>query len=113
MTDAIIQTLDTPDGPFTVLEDSEGRVLASVLTGQEGVATELRCRLGRVDTGGSAGQVVDKAAAQLAITGTSGRTSCQARRKEMATTRMVMAISTSLSVKPFTSGGAALRRASP
>lgn len=29
MTDAIIQTLDTPDGPFTVLEDTEGRVLAS------------------------------------------------------------------------------------
>ncbi|UFU13969.1 methylated-DNA--[protein]-cysteine S-methyltransferase [Curtobacterium sp. C1] len=29
MTDAIIQTLDTPDGSFTVLEDSEGRVLAS------------------------------------------------------------------------------------
>ncbi|MGN6408108.1 MAG: methylated-DNA--[protein]-cysteine S-methyltransferase, partial [Curtobacterium sp.] len=29
MTDATIQTLDTPDGPFTVLEDTEGRVLAS------------------------------------------------------------------------------------
>jgi methylated-DNA-[protein]-cysteine S-methyltransferase len=29
MTDATIQTLDTPDGPFTVLEDPEGRVLAS------------------------------------------------------------------------------------
>jgi len=29
MTDATIQTLDTPDGPFTVLEDAEGRVLAS------------------------------------------------------------------------------------
>jgi methylated-DNA-[protein]-cysteine S-methyltransferase len=29
MTDATIQTLDTPDGPFTVLEDDQGRVLAS------------------------------------------------------------------------------------
>ncbi|MET3450376.1 MULTISPECIES: methylated-DNA--[protein]-cysteine S-methyltransferase [Curtobacterium] len=29
MTDATIQTLDTPDGPFTVLEDAQGRVLAS------------------------------------------------------------------------------------
>jgi methylated-DNA-[protein]-cysteine S-methyltransferase len=29
MTDATIQTLHTPDGPFTVLEDTEGRVLAS------------------------------------------------------------------------------------
>ncbi|MEG8034731.1 hypothetical protein QP157_05150 [Sphingomonas sp. LR61] len=29
MTDATIQTLDTPDGAFTVLEDAEGRVLAS------------------------------------------------------------------------------------
>lgn len=29
MTDAIIQTLDTPDGAFTVLEDPDGRVLAS------------------------------------------------------------------------------------
>jgi methylated-DNA-[protein]-cysteine S-methyltransferase len=29
MTDATIQTLETPDGPFTVLEDPEGRVLAS------------------------------------------------------------------------------------
>lgn len=29
MTDATIQTLDTPDGAFTVLEDPEGRVLAS------------------------------------------------------------------------------------
>lgn len=27
--DATIQTLQTPDGPFTVLEDREGRVLAS------------------------------------------------------------------------------------
>ena len=26
---AIVQTLDTPDGPFTVLEDTEGHVLAS------------------------------------------------------------------------------------
>ncbi|MBT2502020.1 methylated-DNA--[protein]-cysteine S-methyltransferase [Curtobacterium sp. ISL-83] len=26
---ATIQTLDTPDGPFTVLEDADGRVLAS------------------------------------------------------------------------------------
>ncbi|MDM7892560.1 methylated-DNA--[protein]-cysteine S-methyltransferase [Curtobacterium caseinilyticum] len=26
---ATMQTLDTPDGPFTVLEDTEGRVLAS------------------------------------------------------------------------------------
>jgi methylated-DNA-[protein]-cysteine S-methyltransferase len=29
MTDAVIATLDTPDGPFTVLEDDRGRVLAS------------------------------------------------------------------------------------
>jgi len=29
MTDAVIATLDTPDGPFTVLEDDDGRVLAS------------------------------------------------------------------------------------
>ena len=29
MNDATIQTLDTPDGPFTVLEDTDGRVLAS------------------------------------------------------------------------------------
>jgi methylated-DNA-[protein]-cysteine S-methyltransferase len=29
MTDGIISTLDTPDGPFTVLEDDQGRVLAS------------------------------------------------------------------------------------
>ncbi|GGK94397.1 methylated-DNA-[protein]-cysteine S-methyltransferase [Curtobacterium luteum] len=34
MTDATIQTLDTPDGPFTVLEDAEGRVLASGWTDQ-------------------------------------------------------------------------------
>ncbi|WP_144760802.1 methylated-DNA--[protein]-cysteine S-methyltransferase [Curtobacterium sp. 9128] len=29
MTDAVIATIDTPDGPFTVLEDDQGRVLAS------------------------------------------------------------------------------------
>lgn len=29
MTDATIATLATPDGPFTVLEDGQGRVLAS------------------------------------------------------------------------------------
>uniref|UniRef100_A0A942Y900 MGMT family protein n=1 Tax=Neobacillus citreus TaxID=2833578 RepID=A0A942Y900_9BACI len=36
MTDATIQTLDTPDGPFTVLEDPEGRVLASGWTDDPG-----------------------------------------------------------------------------
>lgn len=29
MTDAVLTTLSTPDGPFTVLEDDRGRVLAS------------------------------------------------------------------------------------
>ncbi|MGK3953251.1 methylated-DNA--[protein]-cysteine S-methyltransferase [Microbacterium sp. I2] len=29
MTDAIIQTIDTPDGPFTILSDADARVLAS------------------------------------------------------------------------------------
>jgi methylated-DNA-[protein]-cysteine S-methyltransferase len=29
MTDAVLTTLTTPDGPFTVLEDDRGRVLAS------------------------------------------------------------------------------------
>ncbi|WIB26349.1 MGMT family protein [Curtobacterium sp. MCSS17_015] len=29
MTDAVLATLSTPDGPFTVLEDDRGRVLAS------------------------------------------------------------------------------------
>lgn len=48
----------------------EGRVLASVLTGQEGTATDLRCRLGDTAGGGSAGQMADKAATQLGITGT-------------------------------------------
>ncbi|MFT4136381.1 methylated-DNA--[protein]-cysteine S-methyltransferase [Microbacterium sp.] len=31
-----IQTLDTPDGPFTLLADAEGRVLASGWTGEQG-----------------------------------------------------------------------------
>ncbi|WP_194397669.1 methylated-DNA--[protein]-cysteine S-methyltransferase [Microbacterium atlanticum] len=36
MTTATIQTLDTPDGPFTILADDEGRVLASGWTAATG-----------------------------------------------------------------------------
>lgn len=40
---ATIQTLDTPDGPFTVLEDADGRVLASGWTSDQGaVLARLR-----------------------------------------------------------------------
>jgi methylated-DNA-[protein]-cysteine S-methyltransferase len=34
MNDFIIQTVDTPDGPFTILADDEGRVLSSGWTDQ-------------------------------------------------------------------------------
>ncbi|KUG59406.1 hypothetical protein AVL62_06965 [Serinicoccus chungangensis] len=47
----------------------EGRVLASVLTGQEGAGTALDCRLGGRAGTGSAQEVADKAAAQLGLTG--------------------------------------------
>lgn len=48
----------------------EGRVLASVLTGQEGSATRMGCRLPRPDGTGSAQSLADKATAQLGRTGT-------------------------------------------
>ncbi len=47
----------------------EGRVLASILTGQEGSATRLDCRLGRGAGTGSAQGVADKAATQLGVDG--------------------------------------------
>lgn len=63
MTDAIIQTLDTPDGPFTVLEDSEGSVLASGWTDDaERIVARLadRHRPARVVDGAvSAAEAVD------------------------------------------------------
>ena len=36
MTTGLIQTIDTPDGAFTIVADSEGRVLASGWTDDEG-----------------------------------------------------------------------------
>jgi len=38
MTTGLIQTIDTPDGPFTMIADAEGRVLASGWTDDEGQA---------------------------------------------------------------------------
>ena len=38
MTTGLIQTIDTPDGPFTMIADPEGRVLASGWTDDEGQA---------------------------------------------------------------------------
>ncbi|WP_298750720.1 hypothetical protein [uncultured Serinicoccus sp.] len=52
----------------------EGRVLASVLTGQEGTGTALDCRLGGRAGPGSTTEVADEAAAQLGLAGrTDGR----------------------------------------
>ncbi|GAA5158639.1 hypothetical protein GCM10011366_29330 [Ornithinimicrobium tianjinense] len=48
----------------------EGRVLASVLTGQEGTGTQMGCRLKDPGGDGSPQQVADKLAAQLGVDGT-------------------------------------------
>ena len=52
----------------------EGRVLASVLTGQEGSGTDLTCRLSDPDGAGAVAELAAKAEAQLGLAGTtSGR----------------------------------------
>ncbi|GGK65683.1 hypothetical protein [Ornithinimicrobium pekingense] len=48
----------------------EGRVLASVLTGQEGTSTSMGCALDDLRGDGSAADLAAKAAAQLGVTGT-------------------------------------------
>ena len=52
----------------------EGRVLASILTGQEGSGTDLTCRLPDVGSPGSVAELAAKAETQLGVTGSaSGR----------------------------------------
>ncbi|GAA1171133.1 hypothetical protein GCM10009584_10140 [Ornithinimicrobium humiphilum] len=52
--------------------ETEGRVLASVLTGQEGTGTALGCRLDPARGDGDPAAIADKAARQLGVTGTPG-----------------------------------------
>ncbi|WP_066641691.1 hypothetical protein [Serinicoccus hydrothermalis] len=55
--------------------EQEGRVLASILTGQEGTGTDLRCRVHDGTAAGSAQAFADKALAQLGLQGqVEGRT---------------------------------------
>ena len=62
MTTAIIQTVDTPDGPFTILVDERQRVLASGWTADaDAILARLRSRPGDVHEGET-----DAAAAALA-----------------------------------------------
>ncbi|SOC55691.1 hypothetical protein [Ornithinimicrobium cerasi] len=49
--------------------EQEGRVLASVLTGQEGASTRMGCRLHQPAGPGSAQALADKLAEQLGVTG--------------------------------------------
>jgi len=53
MTTAIIQTIETPDGPFTILADAEGRVLSS------GWTADPQEILARLAGGARPGRVVD------------------------------------------------------